>query len=491
MKNFKFWHKLNKKEPAQILFVFAVILVGLIAIIGLSIDLGHMYSRYARLRRAVDAAALSASSQFRKGYSVVGLVNSAQQLLDLNEITNTTSISIETCDTLPGDPMLCTTPKRKMVRVSVSQDVSMYFLSIIGIDSVPISVTTVSEAASVDLILVIDTSESMTFGDPTHIVPYGDNMRDPSQCNAADPSGSDGYPGECQPFQAVKDAATQLTNLLFDEYDRISIVTFDRYPKMELELNSDFTVVRDTLRTLSVIPSGAAICPYSTSTIPSSPAGISGSCRLYDDPSTLSGYQGLWCDAYLGSIPDPSRCTTTNIGGAMAMAGNALAGIYPASFTPVSGIIPPMREDALWAVILLTDGAANAGYDQFDFPICPDYTWGRQPFCRDLDARPSLTSSFNARHISTQITFYDADDYARDMVDFVADDQNALIYSVGLGSLVQATSTGEVTSTPPGETLLKYAAYKGFGVYYFAPGGDQLAAIFNEIGSKIATRLTR
>jgi len=485
MKTHKLTDQFIKKEPAQILFVFAIILVGLIVIVGLVIDLGFMYTRYARLRRAVDAAALAASVQYRKGFTVEGLNESGQQLLNLNSILNPSNVSIETCDTSPGDLVLCTTPKRKIVRVIVSENVPTYFLSIIGIDSVPISITSVSEAASVDLVLVIDTSESMTFGDPTHVVPYGDAMRDPYQCNTADPTGSDGYPGECQPFEAVKDAATQLTTLLFADYDRISIVTFDRYPKMELELTSDFSVVRDTIKNLSVIPLGVGICPYSTSTLPTNPAGIVGPCRLYDDPSTLTGYRGLWCDAFLAEIPDPSHCTTTNIGGAMAMAGNALAGIYPAGFSS------PMREDALWAVILLTDGAANAGYDKFDNPICPEYTWVREPFCRDLDARPSLTSTYNARHIFTQTTLYDADDYARDMVDFVAEDQNALIYSVGLGSLVQAISDGEVTNTPPGETLLKYSASKGFGVYYFAPGGDQLVDIFNEIGSKIATRLTR
>jgi hypothetical protein len=477
---------LHQKERGQILVILALMLVGLIVIIGLVIDMGHMYVKYAHLRQAVDSAALAATSQFRKGYTPQDLIDSAQQFLDLNGIKETTNISIDTCETAPGDLVLCATPKRKIVRVSVTQDVPMYFLSLIGFDSVPITVTSVSEAASVDLILVIDTSESMTFGDLNHVVPYGSEMRDPVKCNTADQYGlEDGYPGECQPFEAIKVAASQLTNLLFNGYDRVGIVTFDRYAKMELALTSDFIQVQETIKNLSVIPLGVPPCPYSQPTIPAVPVGVDGPCRLYTIPASLSGFWGFWCDAYLASPPDPSRCGTTNIGDAMRMAGNALGGNYPTGFSA------PTREDALWVVLLLTDGAANAAYDKYNAPICPEYTWSRNPFCRDLDARPSLTDTFNARHNSSQTTLYDADDYARDMIDFVWKDQKATIFSVGLGSQVQAISQDEVTNTPPGETLLKYAAQKGTGIYYYADIGDQLTVIFKEIGNKIATRLTR
>jgi len=103
----------HKKEKGQILIVLGFMLVGLIAIVGLALDLGTMYVQYSRLRRAVDAAALSASSHFRQGYTPQSLIDSAQQFLNLNEIIDTTDISIDTCDTLPEDPILCTTPPPK------------------------------------------------------------------------------------------------------------------------------------------------------------------------------------------------------------------------------------------------------------------------------------------------------------------------------------------------------------------------------------------
>ena len=82
---------------------------------------------------------------------------------------------------------------------------------------------------------------------------------------------------------------------------------------------------------------------------------------------------------------------------------------------------------------------------------------------------------------------YDADDYARDMADFVGIDQGALIFTIGLGKQV-----GLPLNDPAGERLLQYAAEKaGSGLYFFAPNSTQLADIFKKIGDNIAIRLAR
>ena len=86
---------------------------------------------------------------------------------------------------------------------------------------------------------------------------------------------------------------------------------------------------------------------------------------------------------------------------------------------------------------------------------------------------------------------YDADDYARDMADFVAKDQNALIFTIGLGPLVQSSEPLDANGVGAGEQLLLYAAETGGGQYYYAPGGNQLRAIFLDIAQNLATRLTQ
>jgi len=74
----------RKYEKGQILVILALVFIGLIAIIGLAVDLGYLYVSYARLRRAVDAAALSATTQFKKNVLPITLDKAAREFLILN-----------------------------------------------------------------------------------------------------------------------------------------------------------------------------------------------------------------------------------------------------------------------------------------------------------------------------------------------------------------------------------------------------------------------
>jgi hypothetical protein len=84
----------------------------LTAIVGLTVDVGLVYLNHGKLRRAVDAAALAATAQFREGYDTDDLQKAALEFLVLNGI-NDPSATVETCKTNPGDEVLCTTPERK------------------------------------------------------------------------------------------------------------------------------------------------------------------------------------------------------------------------------------------------------------------------------------------------------------------------------------------------------------------------------------------
>jgi len=243
MKN-KFRTLLAKREKGQILVVMGLLFIGLVAVVGLAIDLGLVFVAYSRLNRAVDAAALAATGEFKRNYSVAEMRAAARQLLALNDVdlTNSTSIEIDTCKSLPGDAELCTNPRRKLVRVVVSQEVPLYFLSVVGIRTAPIQVKAVSEAASLDVMLVLDNSPTMAFNAPRG---PGLIVRDPPICNTMDPYGDsnatpsydgtythgpDGLPGECHPFEEVKWASISFANRLNFEFDRMGIVTFNRLP---------------------------------------------------------------------------------------------------------------------------------------------------------------------------------------------------------------------------------------------------------------------
>jgi hypothetical protein len=204
-----------------------------------------------------------------------------------------------------------------------------------------------------------------------------------------------------------------------------------------------------------------------------------------------------------------------------------------------------IRQEAVWIVILLSDGGANAArasvaanpMDQATW-ICPNAlginnpTWVA-PACKDEDGA--------SRHFSANF-WYDPDDMARDNADFVgcpdanapqppdcpAPGQGAVIFTIGLGDLVTASTScwggyGGGCDPDQGEQLLRYVAgvgddgdpntnadtyndpdpddpcYPGgvarpvgtdCGNYYFSPTGAGLRRVFEAIASRIFTRLT-
>ncbi len=110
----------------------AIAFVGLVSMVGLMIDGGTLLLAYANLKRGVDSASIGAAQEFRKNYLQADMTDAAQEFLQLNQ-NNVFNVTTDTCATLPGDPVLCTTPLRKLVRVTASETVYFGFLKVIGI----------------------------------------------------------------------------------------------------------------------------------------------------------------------------------------------------------------------------------------------------------------------------------------------------------------------------------------------------------------------
>jgi Flp pilus assembly protein TadG len=474
--------RLDGRDRGQVLVLVALAIVGIVAAIGLSLDVGVMFIDNARLRRAVDAAALAAALQFREGYTQDNLDRSAKEFLVLNGIHDPTA-RVDTCGT---DASLCTTPQRKLVRVIAHATAQLGFLPVIGIDYAPIAAEAISETASVEVVLVIDRSESMTYAwDTGALDGLGRQMRDPSVCNAVtSPEGNTGY---CQPFNDVKQAAISFVQRLYFPFDHVAIVSFATTPTVNMpfsDINSNNeAAIISTIRGLTVFqgeetmadPTGAnAIYPSGN---PS---------RWYDHPGGT--YFGLSCPQAVISTapgyPDPSPCTTTNIGGGLLDAGNEFVGT---------------NQRSLWVVILLTDGVANAGYGPNPSPppavsyYCPMSTWPNAapagyvfPKCNDAIS--------TTRHGPSSAANYDAEDYAYDMADYVGEaapaGQGALLFTIGLGD--QVTNPSIIDGTALGQQFLDYVdpTRANYGLYFQAPSSAQLQEIFRKIAENIATRLT-
>ncbi len=567
----------NKKvERGQALILIAIAFLVLLGFVGLTTDVGQLFIYMGHLRQGLDAASLAASGQYREGRGISEITSAASEAMELNGIaTDTYTVTVDTCETLPGDPQLCTTPRRKLVRVSGQLNVPTIFLHLVGIGTIPIHATSIGEAASLDVVLVIDMSDSMTFDapqfdpnvhDPSKCAGLiagtdpinADNMfclRDPSICNALDPSGTDGFPGECQPFEEVKEAASAFVTRILDkppeqEQDRLAIVAFANGWSDDLGMGthvlsggwiSNKVDAQTIIKNLTVFEpktdSGATpgYCFDPRNDGAGSQLTSYGPCLFYvpenyppdnivpPENSFYSGYLDcISCWDIGGGIQDWSYQATTNIGGGLLLAGNMFA-LQP-------------REEALWVVVLLTDGMANATFREEDdnildfatYPVgyCPQASMdpANLPLCQD--------KKVSTRHRSGNAQ-YDADDYARDMADFVGclsisdptqnycrdasgnvyQGQGAVIFTIGLGDEV-LNNINEVNGKPYGADLLRYIARVGYagdprpendpckgkydtineykewcGNYYFSPSGPQLTRIFEDIASRIFTRL--
>ncbi len=468
----------QKKSKGQILVMYALMLLVIIAVMGLALDVGYAYVSYARLRRAVDAAALNASNQIKEGYTIESLEASAIIFLQLNDVYDP-SVSVRTCD---NDSSICVCDgsdpdcvERKLVAVTATSQVPTFFMSVLGFNTFPISAEAESEAATIDVILVIDVSESMNRDNA------GTSLADPWLCSELN---------RCEPFEQLKSAAKEFVDQLFFPYDRVGIVTFDRFATDALaarghaSLSNDKAFILETIDGLKVF-SGVP-CPYLGETV-TSVAQNNNLCRVYppsagstflpdgsrwSTPPTdadVSGwpYIRVECPQSVlsGNTIDDAHCNSTNMGAGLALAGNLLGGAAS-------------RDESLWVVVVLADGTANNGYSSSGDPFCPN-----PPTCR-------LNKPGTRYRADTNPTQYDPVDYAFDMSDFL---YGMEVYTFGIG-------LGPGVANPTALELMNYViAPTGHpdyqapprGIYYVAPTGDELRDIFLKIANNIATRITR
>jgi Flp pilus assembly protein TadG len=411
--------KSEARETGQSIVIIAAAFIGLIAFVGLAVDGGTFYIAYGHLRRSADAAALAAADQYRRGYDMTKLQTAAAQYLRLNsiDVTNTTA-EIYTCHgtvsggtTIMVDATLCTNPARKLVRVVAHGEVKFSFLPIIGLSSARIEADAVGEAATLDIVLVIDTSESMTWYDPDTGVPFDSfasqdeaDKRDMSICNSTN---------SCHPFEEVRSAAKQVIDFALtgdptEEENRVALVYFNNGWQKGAGQNMGTDLLRDGSITNLGVPTGwfksnvdataalNSLTVYDPGGVNSGTTGYAkeagrcpddfdetvyttiGTCRNYfrndpgwdtkgctsardtscpDAPSgyvdshvLIDHYAGIGC--YLGKRAVEGGYDDWSTCGTTNIGGGLKLG------GSMFGVQPNM--DSIWVVILITDGSANA-----------------------------------------------------------------------------------------------------------------------------------
>ena len=530
----------NLRERGQAVVITAVAFLAMLAFAGLVTDAGTLYLNFTRLKRGLDSAAVAAANNIKDSSLPIAQRNSnireaAREMLALNNIVDIYSLETYVCEDagLPADfASLCPAAgedKRKLAWVQATQNSPVYFLQLFGVQSVPLTIHSVGEATSTDLVLVIDTSESMGSSTPGY-----DANFDPSACNTAN---------NCQPLRQAKDAAKSMINKLFDGYDRIAIVTYDfsatiHDPDLATTtvLEADHTAVKATIDAIALHDDLDLNTIIATGKNPLigelNPLDIDG------DSSYIAGVPQME-----GVLPDPSKgfgdaIVSTCTGCGMRNAGNILS--------------DQGRVDSVWIIVLLSDGATNVSdlpnSSDVNNPVPAGYIYGfcggdptfpnpnrmwDKPWCSDGDPTTRHCGPFHtvvgecppgSIWVGNNTPDYDAEDYARDVTDRVSliysanpseptGGEEIAIYTIGLGK----------AANPPnynGEVLLRYMANIGddsirnpvpdvvadpfppdpcdgvapqtsCGQYYYAPSAAYLTQIFEKIAGSIFTRISQ
>lgn len=511
----------RRNQAGQSIILLALGMIVLLAFVGLVTDISLLFVRFSQLRRAVDSASIAAAGQVRENRDYADIALSARQFIRLHGL-DPERVLVQTCVTNPGDPELCVTPPRKLIRVIAQIDSPTTFLRLIGWDTVTLEASAVSETAVLDVALVIDTSESMSRStgqehytavglgpstirpecdldpldsvDPNRPYKFGGCCNDPGNgvvdlngmitgitSNVADGDYSDLV---CQPFKQVRDAARAFIQRLdFVRGDRIVFVTFHQNA---ISVQPDDPSGPGTLPPL-ITDEAIAIETLNVK------VGVHvNETGVYTDCPTFHWPQDQWF-TYAWAAP----CNDTNLGGGI-LEGNSI-------------LTDPLyvRRTAVWVMIVLGDGAANvtdrATYldggnltavpdDTYgDHGFCPWWTfcWPGAPFspanpnpspeCTEIDdsflevtSRCSDVDPFS-RHFCTNndglidindpdcnLEYYDATDFAMDQADFAG----LVQVKPGVpGNFMAMYSIGFGTPdepiTPLGEETLRYIADAG------------------------------
>ncbi len=307
-------------ERGQSFVIITLAMVVLIAAVGLAVDSALLYRAKQNLQRTVDSAALAAA------YKLPVKANAEQAAYefgrlhgyDFDPTTNPLVFNYPVYD-----------PPRKVISVKGSTNFNFAFMSIIGIRSTLVNAVGVAEAAPLDVYLIFDLSESMVYDTirPSPWPPVGFTA-----CNTWDSGGySDciakycNWARKCDPLDLhIKPAAKFFIDKLNAQYDRVGVVVYDQYGTQIIPLSNDFPAVKAAIDSLNAFDHQG-----------------SSNCAITRSPS----------------YPDRACNKQTNIGDGIMIAHNSIAS--------------EGRLDAIWSMILMTDGKANVYRQTASCNTCP------------------------------------------------------------------------------------------------------------------------
>ncbi len=401
----RLWRRIsnNGRQNGQAVVIMAGASFVLILIVGLMIDFGVLIINQAYLRRAVDSAAIAAATQIREGQDFEKVGRFAVDYIRFNldkDLTAVERVQVDQC--LPGSanttnrfvfehtatatqdgPATTATDAttanlcagndqipRKQLRVEGTLTVRFFFMQIIGFQSTTLTTNAVSEAASIDLVLVFNTNElfaqTTNLGcgvngatgndrcwnayfdpdagahtDPASGLTYqGCNGTAGSQAAKNPEDGSD----KCRPLWDAKQAAKRLVDTMYTGYDRVAVVGYDFQATIYSGLSANLGG-----RSATGVDSTGVYAAIDNLMLRDSASGAQlGGIFSYNPLSILcnSGSNTAIPAGCSNHAPNPNYSTFAGcVGCGVRVAANILKN---------SG-----RPEALWVIVFLSDGYVN------------------------------------------------------------------------------------------------------------------------------------
>ncbi len=195
----------RRTRSGQSIIIIALGFIVLIAFVGIATDAALLFVRFSTLRRAVDAAAVAAAGQIRENTSYAQVAAAAEQYIKLHGL-NPGQVLVETCETdidnlkkqYPGTydsgtqaidylvalqngvprSELCRKDPAKLVRVTALIESPTTFLSVIGYQRITLAASSISQTAVMDVVLMLDSSLSMSYDTGQLVVAKGSKFGD-------------------------------------------------------------------------------------------------------------------------------------------------------------------------------------------------------------------------------------------------------------------------------------------------------------------------
>jgi Ca-activated chloride channel family protein len=242
----------RRQERGSAMMMVIMMLPVLLGFAALTVDVGYIYLAQSQLQVAADAAALAGVSDLAAN-DLSSARNNASAIAASNPVAGSnltigsdgSAVEVGRWD---SDDFVAGHSRPNALRVtlkrtsdSVDGPLPLFFGPVLGYESVDVQATATARLAAVDLVMVLDTSSSMTH-DTYYRRCYRYLSRSMCGCGYA--------PYGYEPIDTLKEAAASFVDDFDDQWDQLGVVTYWNSSALNRSLTDNFSSVSDSIENI-------------------------------------------------------------------------------------------------------------------------------------------------------------------------------------------------------------------------------------------------